>query len=210
MYSGGRRQRGFKQEVIGGRKYLVANDLDKLLLLKIAELKKKRDKEMTETGYSRCRNNSVYSLRNVRQSVIDYAKKLGDDKKYLLDKVRESELRDEWGDLDKSESSSELWADRAEKLFSMSTLHYLVSDDEKRNVFFRLEKIKEVERKIKMVDGEFVLAKDKSSTSRRDSLQDGGLGHKQMSLLGAGLKSKQKVDKTISSRIVKKKAAARA
>jgi hypothetical protein len=98
----------------------------------------------------------------------------------------------------------------AEKLFSMSTLHYLVSDDEKRNVFFRLEKIKEVERKIKMVDGEFVLAKDKSSTSRRDSLQDGGLGHKQMSLLGAGLKSKQKVDKTISSRIVKKKAAARA
>ena len=210
MYSGGRRQRGFKQEVIGGRKYLVANDLDKLLLLKIAELKKKRDKEMTETGYSRCKNNSVYSLRNVRQSVIDYAKKLGDDKKYLLDKGRESVMRDEWGYLDELEITSKVWADRAEKLFSMSTLHYLVSDDEKRNVFFRLEKIKEAERKIKMVDGEFVLAKDKSSTSRRESLQDGGLGHKQLSLLGAGLKSKQKVDKVISSRIVKKKAAARA
>ena len=75
---------------------------------------------------------------------------------------------------------------------------------------FQKEKIKEAERKIKMVDGEFVLAKDKSSTSRRESLQDGGLGHKQLSLLGAGLKSKQKVEKVISSRIVKKKAAARA
>ena len=119
-------------------------------------------------------------------------------------------MRDEWGYLDELEITSKVWADRAEKLFSMSTLHYLVSDDEKRNVFFRLEKIKEAERKIKMVDGEFVLAKDKSSTSRRESLQDGGLGHKQLSLLGAGVKSKQKVDKVISSRIVKKKAAARA
>ena len=92
MYSGGKRQRGFKQEVIGGRKYLVVNELDKLLLLKIAELKKKRDKEMEETGYSRCKDNSAYSLKKVRLAVIEYAKKLGEDKKNWLDIQRECEV----------------------------------------------------------------------------------------------------------------------
>lgn len=201
MYSGGKRQRGFKQQVISGRKYLVANDLDKLLLLKIAELKKKRDKEMQETGYSRCKNASAYSLVNVRQAVIDYAVKLGDDKKYEIENVDEDGyLRNE----------RYAYVDRAEKLFSISTIHYLVSDDENRNVYARLAKIKEAERKIKKVDGEFVLAKDKASTSRGVVDEYGDKVNKQLSLLSAGLKTKQKVDKAISSRIVKKKAAARA
>jgi DNA invertase Pin-like site-specific DNA recombinase len=198
MFSGGRRQRGFKQEVIGGRKYLVVNELDKLLLLKIAELKKKRDKEMEETGYTRCKDNSAYSLKKVRLAVIEYAKKLGEDKKYLLDIQRDVELMTNQN-ARSGEYVRQMYADRAEKLFGISTLHYLVSDDEKRNVFARLEKIKEAERKIKMVGGEFVLAKDKAKSTEQ-----------QLSLLGVGLKSKQKVDKTISSRIVKKKAAARA
>ena len=192
MFSGGKRQRGFKQEVIGGRKYLVVNELDKLLLLKIAELKKKRDKEMTETGYSRCKDNSAYSLKNVRLTVIEYAKKLGEDKKYLLDIQRDVELMTNQNTRS-GEYVRQMYADRAEKLFSISTLHYLVSDDEKRNVFARLEKIKEAERKIKMIGGEFVLAKDKAKSTEQ-----------QPSLLGVGLKSRQKVDKAISSRIVKK------
>ena len=161
MYSGGKRQRGFKQEVIGGRKYLVVNELDKLLLLKIAELKKRRDKEMEETGYSRCKDNSSYSLKKVKVSVIEYAKKLGEDKKYLLDVQRDVELMTNQN-ARSGEFVRQMYSDRAEKLFSISTLHYLVSDDEKRNVFARLEKIKEAERKIKMIGGEFVLAKDKA------------------------------------------------
>jgi putative DNA-invertase from lambdoid prophage Rac len=193
MYSGGKRQRGFKQEVIGGRKYLVVNELDKLLLLKIAELKKKRDKEMEETGYSRCKDNSAYSLKKVRIAVIEYAKKLGEDKKYLLDIQRDVELETNQN-ARSGEFVRQMYAERAEKLFSISTLHYLVSNDEKRNVFARLEKIKEAERKIKIVSGEFVLAKDKAKSTEQ-----------QLSLLGVGLKSKQKVDKAISSRIVKKK-----
>ena len=202
MYSGGKRERGFMQQVIGGRKYLVANDLDKLLLLKVAALKKKRDKEMQETGYSRCMNDSAYSLRNVRQAIIDYAVKLGDDKQYQVEKF----------DVDGYMHGEDLyaWVDRAGKLFSISTLHYLVGDDENRNVYARLAKIKEVERKIKKVDGEFVLAKDKAKTTRGTVDEEGDRINQQLSLLGAGLKSKQKVDKAISSRIVKKKAAARA
>lgn len=196
MYSGGKRQRGFKQEVIGGRKYLVVNDLDKLLLLKIAELKKKRDKEMTETGYSRCKDNSAYSLKKVRSSVIEYAKKLGEDKKYLLDVQRDVELMTNQN-ARSGEYSRQMYADRAEKLFSISTLHYLVSEDEKRNVFARLEKIKQAERKIKIINGEFVLAKDKAKSTEE-----------QLSLLGIGLKSRQKVVKAISSKIIKKRIAA--
>ena len=129
MYSGGKRERGFMQQVIGGRKYLVANDLDKLLLLKVAALKKKRDKEMQETGYSRCMNDSAYSLRNVRQAIIDYAVKLGDDKQYQVETF----------DKDGYIYGEDLyvWVDRAGKLFSISTLHYLVGDDENRNVYAR-------------------------------------------------------------------------
>lgn len=160
MFSGGKRQRGFKQEVIGGRKYLVVNELDKLLLLKIADMKRKRDKEMEETGFSRCKDNSPYSLKNVRLAVIEYAKKLGQDKKYLLDIQNDVELMT--NQITRSgESVRQLYAERAEKLFSLSTLHYLVSADLNRNVFARLEKIKESERTIKLVGGEFVLAKDK-------------------------------------------------
>ena len=202
MYSGGKRERGFMQQVIGGRKYLVANDLDKLLLLKVAALKKRRDKEMQETGYSRCMNNSAYSLKNVRQVIIDYAVKLGDDKQYQVEKFGEG------GYMHGEDLYA--WVDRAEKLFSISTLHYLVGDDENRNVYARLAKIKEVERKIKKVDGEFVLAKDKAKTTRGTVDEEGDRVNQQLSLLSAGLKSKQKVDKAISSRIVKKKAAARA
>jgi DNA invertase Pin-like site-specific DNA recombinase len=202
MYSGGKRERGFMQQVIGGRKYLVANDLDKLLLLKVAALKKRRDKEMQETGYSRCMNDSAYSLKNVRQVIIDYAVKLGDDKQYQVEKFGEG------GYMHGEDLYA--WVDRAEKLFSISTLHYLVGDDENRNVYARLAKIKEVERKIKKVDGEFVLAKDKAKTTRGTVDEEGDRVNQQLSLLSAGLKSKQKVDKAISSRIVKKKAAARA
>ena len=196
MYSGGRRKRGFKQEVIGGRKYLVANDLDKLLLLRIAELKKKRDREMSKTGFTRCSKDSDYTLKKIKQAIVDYAVKLGNDNGQLYENI------DEFGN-----SGNELYRFefRAERLFSISTLHALVSDDEKVNVYARLAKIKEVERKIKKVDGSFVLAKDKASTTRGTMDEYGDRLNKQLSLLSKGLRTKQKTDTTIKTRIVKKR-----
>jgi flagellar motor switch protein FliG len=79
-------------------------------------------------------------------------------------------------------------------------LFTLLGEDDTKNVVARLAKIKEVEKKILQVDGKYVLAKDLASTSRRDASIDGGVGHKQTSLLGIGLRSREKVEKAISTR----------
>jgi len=174
MFLGGRRTRGFRPEVIGNKKYNVPNQLDKVLLLKIADLKKKRDKEMLGSGFSRVSPSSPYTLQNVRKSIIEYARK--------------------------SQSNTN-HSDAAEKLFSITTLHHLLGDDEEINVLARLEKIKQVEKKIKLVDGKYVLAKDKAGTSQSEG---NVYGDRQRSLLSAGLRSKQSVDKPIKTRMVRK------
>jgi DNA invertase Pin-like site-specific DNA recombinase len=174
MFLGGRRTRGFRPEVIGNKKYNVPNQLDKVLLLKIADLKKKRDKEMLGSGFSRVSPSSPYTLQNVRKSIIEYARK--------------------------SQSTTN-HSDAAEKLFSITTLHHLLSDDAEINVFARLEKIKQVEKKIKLIDGKYVLAKDRAGTSQSEG---NVFGERQSSLLSIGLRSKQKVDKPIKTRMVRK------
>ena len=178
IYSGGRRTRGFGREQIGNRKFMVVNDLEKQLLLFVAEAKKKRDAEMKKHDIGRVKDNSDWSLKNIR--------------KKLVEKIIASGV----SHIVKTEKMS-----AAERMaFSIATLHHLVSDDEKRNVFARLARIKEVEKKIRLIDGQYVLAKDLASTSRREASIDGGVGHKQMSLMTAGLRSRQKKDQAIMTR----------
>lgn len=212
IYSGGRRTRGFGREKIGNRKFMVVNELEKQLLLFVAEAKKKRDAEMKKHDISRVKDKSEWSLKNIRKKLVEKIIAAGVTKQFKLD-----EEKDVLGDYDYqawsvpgqqviSRGSKVLlgktqFESAAERMaFSVATLHHLVSDDEKRNVFARLARIKEVEKKIRLVDGEYVLAKDLASTSRREASIDGGVGHKQMSLMTAGLRSRQKKDKVISAR----------
>lgn len=212
IYSGGRRTRGFGREKIGNRKFMVVNELEKQLLLFVAEAKKKRDAEMKKHGISRVKDKSEWSLKNIRKKLVEKITAAGITKEFKLD-----EEKDVLGDYD-----YEAWAvtgqqvigrgskvllgtkqfeSAAERMaFSVATLHHLVSDDEKRNVFARLARLKEAEKKIRLIDGQYVLAKDLASTSRREASIDGGVGHKQMSLMTAGLRSRQKKDKVISAR----------
>ncbi len=212
IYSGGRRTRGFGREKIGNRKFMVVNELEKQLLLFVAEAKKKRDAEMNKHDISRVKDKSEWSLKNIRRKLVEKIIAAGVTKQFKLD-----EEKDVLGDYDYqawsvpgqqviSRGSKVLlgktqFESAAERMaFSVATLHHLVSDDEKRNVFARLARIKEVEKKIRLIDGEYVLAKDLASTSRREASMDGGVGHKQMSLMTAGLRSRQKKDKVISAR----------
>ena len=219
IYSGGRRTRGFGREQIGGRKFMVANELEKQLLLFVAEAKKKRDAEMKRHDISRVKDRSEWSLKNIRKKLVEKIIAAGVTKQIKLDEEKEI-----LGDYDFAGTvPGQLAVNRGNKVllgktqfeaaaermaFSIATLHHMVSDDEKRNVFARLTRIKEVEKKIRLIDGQYVLAKDLASTSRRESSIDGGVGHKQMSLMTAGLRSRQKKDKVIVTRIVKKRIAA--
>lgn len=212
IYSGGRRTRGFGREQIGNRKFMVANELEKQLLLFVAEAKKKRDAEMTRNDISRVKDRSEWTLKNIRKKLVEKIIAAGVTKQIKLDEAKEI-----LGDYDYAAGTvtgqqvigrgskvllgTKQFESVAERMaFSIATLHHLVSDDEKRNVFARLARIKEVEKKIRLVDGQYVLAKDLASTSRREGSIDGGVGHKQMSLMTAGLRSRQKKDKVIVTR----------
>jgi hypothetical protein len=107
------------------------------------------------------------------------------------------------------ERGSKLGISNLEKRFKRASLFTLLGSDETKNVNARLAQLKEVEKKIFKVDGQFVLAQDLASTSRRDASIDGGVGHKQMSLMaGGGLRSRQKKEKAISTRKSVRSAAA--
>lgn len=86
--------------------------------------------------------------------------------------------------------------------FSRATLYRLLSDDGD-NVVARVQQIKDSEKKIVRVDGNYVVARDLAKTSRQDEGINGGPG-KQLSLFQAGLKTKQKVSPGIKMRHVKK------
>jgi DNA invertase Pin-like site-specific DNA recombinase len=215
LYNGGRRSVGFSREMIGNHKFLVVNQLEKQLLLFVAEAKKKRDAEMKKFNIGRVKDKSEWSLINIRKKLIEKIIAFGIDKKYLLDEEQlvygfnpygtwdESQRNrnstddsgDEQGKLFLHENDMKLYAERM--AFSISTVHHLVSDDEKRNVHGRLAKIKEAEKKIRLINGKHVLAKDLAGTSKSEGTV---LGHRQRSLLSAGMRSKQKKDKTISTR----------
>lgn len=219
IYSGGRRTKGFGREKIGNRKFMVVNELDKQLLLFVAEAKKKRDAEMKKHGISRVKDRSEWSLVNIRKKIVEKIIALGVTKKFKLDEEKEvlgNYDYEEWTipgqTLTHRETSSgnklvlgkkqfEYVAERM--AFSIATLHHLVSDDDERNVYARLARIKEAEKKIRLINGEYVLAKDMSGTLRSEG---NVFGDRQRSLLSAGLRSKQKTDKAISTRKVSRRA----
>ena len=207
IYSGGRRTKGFGRERIGNRKFMVVNELDKQLLLFVAEAKKKRDAEMKKHGISRVKDRSEWSLVNIRKKLVEKIIALG-----VLGNYDYEEWTIPGQTLTHRETSSgnklvlgkkqfEYVAERM--AFSIATLHHLVSDDDERNVYARLARIKEAEKKIRLIDGEYVLAKDMSGTLRSEG---NVFGDRQRSLLSAGLRSKQKTDKAISTRKVSRRA----
>jgi hypothetical protein len=174
MWLGGRRKRGFVKTKIGDKKFAVVDEGEKLALQWIAELKKKRDK----------------AISALRQERGHDAVRLSKESSYTVEAIQKTI----------AERGRKAGVVNLERRFKRASLFTLLGDDETKNVFARLAQLKEVEKKIYRVDGQFVLAKDLSSTSRRDASIDGGVGQKQMSLLGAGMRSKQKKDKAISTR----------
>lgn len=177
LWMGGRRKRGFVKSRIGDKKFAVVDEGEKMALLWIAELKRKRDKEIEKLkslrGHDAVRlpTDSNYTIEAIQQNIVERGRKMG--------------------------------IQNLEKRFKRTTLFALLGDNQQENVTARLADLREVERKIYRVDGQFVLAKDVASTSRREASIDGGVGHKQMSLMTAGLRSRQKKEKAISNRRVK-------
>jgi DNA invertase Pin-like site-specific DNA recombinase len=180
LWMGGRRKRGFVKTKIGDKKFAVVDEGEKMALQWISELKKKRDK-------------AILALREERghDSV-----RLAADSPYTIEAIQRTIV----------ERGRAAGVSNLEKRFKRTSIFTLLGDDETKNVNARLAQLRDVEKKIYRVDGEFVLAKDLAGTSRREASFDGGVGHKQMSLLGAGLRSKQKVEKAISTRKVSRRA----
>ena len=174
MWMGGRRKRGFIKTKIGDRKFAVVDESEKLALQWIAEIKKRRDKAINDLVKER-KHSSV---------------RLSADSIYTIEAIQKTLV----------EKGTKLGISNLDKRFRRSSLFTLLGEDDTKNVVARLAKIKEVEKKILQVDGKYVLAKDLASTSRRDASIDGGVGHKQTSLLGIGLRSREKVEKAISTR----------
>lgn len=175
LWMGGRRKRGFVKTKIGDKKFAVVDEGEKMALQWIAELKKKRDK-------------LISSL--MAQRGHDFVR-LEKGSQYTLEGIQKTIV----------ERGSKLGISNLEKRFKRASLFTLLGNDEAKNVNARLAQLREVEKKIFKVDGQFVLAQDLASTSRRDGSIDGGVGHKQMSLMaGGGLRSRQKKEKAISTR----------
>jgi len=174
MWLGGRRKRGFVKTKIGDKKFAVVDEGEKMALQWIAELKKKRDK----------------AISALRQERGHDSVRLSKDSDYTVEAIQQTI----------AERGRKAGVVNLERRFKRASLFTLLGDDEEKNVLARLAQLKEVEKKIYKVGGQFVLAKDLASTSRRDASIDGGIGHKQMSLMTAGLRSRQKKDKVITTR----------
>lgn len=181
LWMGGRRKRGFVKTKIGDKKFAVVDEGEKLALQWIAELKKRRDK----------------AISVLKQERGHDAVRLAKDSDYTIEAIQQTI----------TERGKKAGIVNLENRFKRSALFTLLGDDEKTNVNARLAQLREVEKKIYKVDGQFVLAKDLASTSRRDASIDGGVGQKQMSLLGAGLRAKQSKGKAITTRMVRGKIA---
>ena len=176
MWMGGRRKRGFVKTKIGDKKFAVVDEGEKMALQWIAELKKKRDKEIEKLkslrGHDTVRlpTGSNYTIEAIQQSIVEKGRKIG--------------------------------IQNLEKRFKRTTLFVLLGEDDENNVSARLAQLREVERKIYRVDGQFVLAKDLAGTSRTEGTV---YGERQRSLLSAGLRSKQSVKKPIRTRVSSKR-----
>ena len=183
MFVGGKRTRGFTQQRIGGRQYLVADWKEKQLLMLLASFKKQRDKAKQQGGRKRLNRlvdrdwsyegiqkkmywaelkldatgNARFSKDGV--SVVKEQGKLMSLEDYI--KSTQTQLNDALAD---GKTQGFMLSDKAK--FSKATLHRLLSDDDETNVFARLKRIKEVEKKIVMKNGEYSLLKSPAADSR--------------------------------------------
>jgi len=183
MFVGGKRTRGFTQQRIGGRQYLVADWKEKQLLMLLASFKKQRDKAKAQGGRKRLNRLSDrdWSYEGIQKkmywaelkldatgnarfskdgvSVVKEQGKLMSLEDYI--RSTQTQLNDALADV---KAQGFMLSDKAK--FSKATLHRLLSDDDETNVFARLKRIKEVEKKIVMKNGEYSLLKSSSADSR--------------------------------------------
>jgi putative DNA-invertase from lambdoid prophage Rac len=228
MFVGGRRTRGFIQKKIGTKQYLVADWKEKQLLLLLASYKKARDKSKQEGGRKRLNRlvDRDWSYLGIQKKLRLAEIKLDTTGNARFDKdgkviVKEggklisyeeyvNKQKDQLNSAleDVSMNSKKGFQVKDNGKFSTSTLHRLLSDDENINVYARLKRLREVEKKIEVADsGEYKFLKSSIRDSRsKDAVEfakkfTGGKGSKKVLKQGKLFNDGKEVG--LKSRIVK-------
>ena len=235
MFVGGRRTRGFTQQKIGTKQYLVADWKEKQLLLLLASYKKARDKSkqqgerkrlnrLVDRDWSYLGIQKKLRLAEIKLDTTGNARFDKDGKVIvkeegklmsLDDYIKKAEVQFEDAREDVAINSKKGFKVSDNSKFSMSTLHRLLSDDEDSNVVGRLKRLREVEKKIAVAaGGEYTLLKSSARDSRsKDAIAfakqfTGDVESKRVLKQGKLFSGGKEV--ALKTRIVKKKAAARA
>ena len=235
MFVGGRRTRGFTQQKIGTKQYLVADWKEKQLLLLLASYKKARDKSkqqgerkrlnrLVDRDWSYLGIQKKLRLAEIKLDTTGNARFDKDGKVIvkeegklmsLDDYIKKAEVQFEDAREDVAINSKKGFKVSDNSKFSMSTLHRLLSDDEDSNVLGRLKRLREVEKKIAVAaGGEYTLLKSSARDSRsKDAIAfakqfTGDVEGKRVLKQGKLFSGGKEV--ALKTRIVKKKAAARA
>ena len=235
MFVGGRRTRGFTQQKIGTKQYLVADWKEKQLLLLLASYKKARDKSkqqgerkrlnrLVDRDWSYLGIQKKLRLAEIKLDTTGNARFDKDGKVIvkeegklmsLEDYIKRAEVQFSEARDDVAMNSKKGFKVSDNSKFSMSTLHRLLSDDEDSNVLGRLKRLREVEKKIAVAaGGEYTLLKSSARDSRsKDAIAfakqfTGDVESKKVLKQGKLFASGKEV--ALKTRIVKKKAAARA
>jgi DNA invertase Pin-like site-specific DNA recombinase len=235
MFVGGRRTRGFTQQKIGTKQYLVADWKEKQLLLLLASYKKARDKSkqqgerkrlnrLVDRDWSYLGIQKKLRLAEIKLDTTGNARFDKDGKVIvkeegklmsLEDYIKKAEVQFEDAREDVAINSKKGFKVSDNSKFSMSTLHRLLSDDEDSNVLGRLKRLREVEKKIAVAaGGEYTLLKSSARDSRsKDAIAfakqfTGDVESKKVLKQGKLFSGGKEV--ALKTRIVKKKAAARA
>ena len=235
MFVGGRRTRGFTQQKIGTKQYLVADWKEKQLLLLLASYKKARDKSkqqgerkrlnrLVDRDWSYLGIQKKLRLAEIKLDTTGNARFDKDGKVIvkeegklmsLEDYIKKAEVQFEDAREDVAINSKKGFKVSDNSKFSMSTLHRLLSDDEDSNVLGRLKRLREVEKKIAVAaGGEYTLLKSSARDSRsKDAIAfakqfTGDVESKRVLKQGKLFSGGKEV--ALKTRIVKKKAAARA
>ena len=235
MFVGGRRTRGFTQQKIGTKQYLVADWKEKQLLLLLASYKKARDKSkqqgerkrlnrLVDRDWSYLGIQKKLRLAEIKLDTTGNARFDKDGKVIvkeegklmsLDDYIKKAEVQFEDAREDVAINSKKGFKVSDNSKFSMSTLHRLLSDDEDSNVLGRLKRLREVEKKIAVAaGGEYTLLKSSARDSRsKDAIAfakqfTGDVESKRVLKQGKLFSGGKEV--ALKTRIVKKKAAARA
>jgi DNA invertase Pin-like site-specific DNA recombinase len=235
MFVGGRRTRGFTQQKIGTKQYLVADWKEKQLLLLLASYKKARDKSkqqgerkrlnrLVDRDWSYLGIQKKLRLAEIKLDTTGNARFDKDGKVIvkeegklmsLDDYIKKAEVQFNEAREDVAINSKKGFKVSDNSKFSMSTLHRLLSDDEDSNVLGRLKRLREVEKKIAVAaGGEYTLLKSSARDSRsKDAIAfakqfTGDVESKKVLKQGKLFSGGKEV--ALKTRIVKKKAAARA